>query len=790
MAVIYKAVDTALGRTVAIKVLRPSLTTDPTFLTRFRNEARSVANLSHPNIVTVHDVGADGPTNYIVMELVEGTDLKRIIREKGALPVELTLNIALQICAGAGFAHRAGLVHADIKPQNILLTQKEVAKITDFGIAQAITDTQPQQRAQVVWGSPHYFAPEQARGERPTPASDVYAIGIVLFEMLTGRLPYVGNNQQELALAHIRETIPKASDYNPSIPESLALILQKTMSKEPNARYRMADQLGHVLQAFQQQQSSDKVYPPTIRQSTDSRPIPPPTTPRYPSSEDPPTRHQSAPGFGDFKPTRPREGSEPQTDTSSKPDFIIPVLSGLGRIFDRSKKHPTSEDKPTEPQQTDFSSRAQPESPPLAPPQPVMPTTAHSGDNRKANHDIFISYSRTDMDFAVKIYHDLQAHGLRVWMDREELQPGTPSWSSAIEQAIESCACVIALMSPDAKESRWVRSELSYADEHRRPVLPVLARGDTTNAIPLMFMTAQWVDLREPQHYSTNLTALVDALNVRIGRKSSLEKAGALTFQVYYPNILVPNSWQTLRLYIFQQEGLAAVLADVQQNDYVPVQAGSANKSPQRIQPQGVVIDIEMPQIPGVQITPHEVRLGFYRTWHRLDFDVRALTGQGNISGTISASVSGIAVSALPFHISVDSLAEDALGTTSSVVRQGFQSVFACYSSEDRSIAAQFESAYRTLGYEFFSGYTTTYMAVSEGEDYQAIEQADVFQLFWSHAAQRSVNVEQKWRFALRLIENGLKPRDFIQPVYWQQPAPPIPPELRHLAFEYRPDLK
>src|SRR5690606_11411191 len=184
MAVIYKAVDQLRGRTVAVKVLRPSLTADPMFVARFRSAARSVANLSHPNIVTVHDVGSDGQTNYVVLEYVEGQDLKRIIRSEGMLSVDLALDLAIQICAGIGFAHRAGIVHADVKPQNILVTADYRVKVTDFGIAQALTDTQPTQRQDVVWGSPQYFAPEQARGEKPTPASDVYAIGIILFEML------------------------------------------------------------------------------------------------------------------------------------------------------------------------------------------------------------------------------------------------------------------------------------------------------------------------------------------------------------------------------------------------------------------------------------------------------------------------------------------------------------------------------------------------------------------------------------------------------------------------------
>jgi serine/threonine-protein kinase len=250
MSVIYKALDRALGRNVAIKILRPSLTRESTFLEKFRNEARAVANLSHPNVVTVYDVGSDGPTHYIVMELIEGQDLKKIIKANGALPIDRAIDLAIQMCGGIGYAHRSGLVHADVKPQNILVTSADVIKVTDFGIAQALSDTQPQQRAEVVWGSPHYFAPEQARGEQPTPMSDVYAIGIVIFEMLTGRLPYAGTNQQDLAMAHIREPIPNLSSLNPAIPDRVSKMVYRAMSKDARDRFRDADQLGNVLRDY------------------------------------------------------------------------------------------------------------------------------------------------------------------------------------------------------------------------------------------------------------------------------------------------------------------------------------------------------------------------------------------------------------------------------------------------------------------------------------------------------------------------------------------------------------
>jgi serine/threonine protein kinase len=321
MAVIYRAIDMSLGRTVAVKILRPSLiTNDSTFLRRFRDEARAIANLSHPNIVTVHDVGNDGQTHYIVMEYVEGQDLKKIIRTEGVLTVKRTLDLAIQICDGIGFAHRAGLVHADVKPQNILVANDDRVKVTDFGIAQMLTDTQPMQRQEVVWGSPHYFSPEQARGEKPTPASDVYSIGIVMFEMLTGRLPYTGASQQELALAHLREPVPLVSDFNPSVPENLAKIVYKVMSKEPSMRYSIADQLGNILKSYRERSQQHTALnmpssssPPMPQASV---PLPPPPPLRTGSMSQPPPPMPAA-----SQPTFPL-----RSDSQRPPN--VPVVSG------------------------------------------------------------------------------------------------------------------------------------------------------------------------------------------------------------------------------------------------------------------------------------------------------------------------------------------------------------------------------------------------------------------------------------------------------------------------------
>jgi serine/threonine-protein kinase len=252
MAVVYKAQDLALGRLVAVKILREPHTNDPDFLARFQQEARAAANLAHPNIVTVHDFGRDGGRNYIVMEYIEGKDLKTLIKEGAPFKPDRALDLAIQICAGIGYAHRAGLVHCDVKPQNILVTPDGRVKVTDFGIAKAMASIQPGETTDVVWGSPQYYSPEQAAGEAPTPASDVYSIGIVMYEMLAGRLPFVASTQQALAMMHLRDEPPRLTLFNPNLPEALERVVHKVLAKEPSARYRTADQLGRILISYRE----------------------------------------------------------------------------------------------------------------------------------------------------------------------------------------------------------------------------------------------------------------------------------------------------------------------------------------------------------------------------------------------------------------------------------------------------------------------------------------------------------------------------------------------------------
>jgi serine/threonine-protein kinase len=336
MASVYKGQDLMLGRLVAVKVLHESLTGNAEFLRRFQQEAYAAANLSHPNIVTVHDIGQDGHYYYIVMEFIEGQTLKELVRQQvnttaQPLNINRALDFAIQICAGIGYAHRANLVHCDVKAQNVLISRDNRIKVADFGIARAMSQSLPDDDY-LVWGTPQYFSPEQAAGQAATPASDVYAIGVMMFEMLTGRLPFEADSHTALAMKHMRETPPPVTAFNPAVPMQIERVISKVLSKEPAGRYRTADQFGRILQTYRENSLEDTgpvstaETPPSESQPIAERktiffqPEAQPTSRAEPIHELPTEFHQRAPQ------------PQPQIETADMGSIVLSIIALLSLL--------------------------------------------------------------------------------------------------------------------------------------------------------------------------------------------------------------------------------------------------------------------------------------------------------------------------------------------------------------------------------------------------------------------------------------------------------------------------
>ena len=266
MSSVYKATDRVLERTVAVKILAEHLSDDEKFVARFRREALAVAKLIHPNVVQVYDTGVDHDRHYIVMEYVEGRSGAQLLQSQGRLAPEVAVEIGAQACAGLEYAHRQGIVHRDVKPGNLMViggpaggrsapttahdppTGEMTVKLTDFGIARAAEQTRLTQVGSVV-GTAAYLAPEQARGEEAAPASDVYALGVVIYQLLTGRLPWEGSSLSELAIRRENERPLAPSSYDPAVPETLSTAVLRSLEGDPGLRYSTARQLATALRA-------------------------------------------------------------------------------------------------------------------------------------------------------------------------------------------------------------------------------------------------------------------------------------------------------------------------------------------------------------------------------------------------------------------------------------------------------------------------------------------------------------------------------------------------------------
>ena len=285
MATVYCGTDTLLRRRVAIKVLRAQYASDQEFVRRFYQEAESAAKLSHPNIVNTYDVGREGDTYFIVMELVDGPSLAEMISADGRLPEPVAIDYAAQICNGLAYAHRQGLLHRDIKPANILITKDDVVKLSDFGIARAMSQqTMAMTRPGLVMGSVYYLSPEQAQGLELHETSDLYSVGVVLYQMLTGSLPYTGESPVTVALKHVSDPVPVIDPAATGVSPALASIVNRLLQKQPENRFQSASEVASALREARERPShaAYAAHDDSTQQINAVPPAPPPRPSRLP----------------------------------------------------------------------------------------------------------------------------------------------------------------------------------------------------------------------------------------------------------------------------------------------------------------------------------------------------------------------------------------------------------------------------------------------------------------------------------------------------------------------------
>jgi len=261
MALVYEAQDILLDRKVAIKMLRPEFVSDEDFINKFRHEAKAVARITHPNVVSIYDIVESEDSLYLVMEYIEGKDLKSLIKDRGQLSVVEALDIANQVTAGVEVAHENNIIHCDIKPHNILITDNNQVKVTDFGIARAVSSS-TMTITDTIMGSAHYFSPEQAQGKEINTYSDIYSIGVVLYEMISGQVPFKGESPISVALKHIQKEPKELNELMPSIPAEVNNLVMKTLTKDPKNRHESATQLREdIVKAIKNIEVSEKYKP-------------------------------------------------------------------------------------------------------------------------------------------------------------------------------------------------------------------------------------------------------------------------------------------------------------------------------------------------------------------------------------------------------------------------------------------------------------------------------------------------------------------------------------------------
>ena len=338
MSSVYKATDRVLERTVAVKVLAEHLSDDEKFVARFRREALAVAKLIHPNIVQVYDTGVDAHRHYIVMEYVEGKSGAQLLQRKGAIGAGPTVDIGVQACAGLEYAHRQGIIHRDVKPGNLMViggpagnsvgaTDEMSVKLADFGIARATEQTRITQVGSVV-GTAAYLAPEQARGEEATPAADVYALGVVLYQLLTGRLPYEGGSLAEMAIRRENERPLPPTSYDGEIPEALSTAVLKALESDPRQRYSSARSLSDGLRRgiAGMDPTVDDEAGTTVGPATSATRAMPRTSQDTPVVPAPPVRRQAPAPAPAHRPAAPPPAAKPKRSAGGVVRAILLIL--------------------------------------------------------------------------------------------------------------------------------------------------------------------------------------------------------------------------------------------------------------------------------------------------------------------------------------------------------------------------------------------------------------------------------------------------------------------------------
>lgn len=326
MAAVYRARDVRLNRRVAVKILHQHYANDPDFLKRFQHEAQAAAIFNHPNVVNVYDVGQDGSHHYIVMEYVDGINLKTLINREGPLLVANAVHIAEEIATGLEAAHRVGLIHRDVKPQNILVTPDTRVRITDFGIAKSYLSTAKTQTG-MTFGTADYISPEQAQGQPASPQSDIYSLGVTLYEMLTGRLPFTGDSPVSVAMHHVSSPPPPIRQYNAQVPPTLEALVFQAMAKDPAQRPASARDFAQMLRTYRNRADQQTMVNPA--------PLPEPSAhalhrpPSGPATSKPPG---TTPGRGTIPAPRSAVGKAPQQQGPGCGIFVVGMLVLVGVV--------------------------------------------------------------------------------------------------------------------------------------------------------------------------------------------------------------------------------------------------------------------------------------------------------------------------------------------------------------------------------------------------------------------------------------------------------------------------